>query len=390
MSYPFQCNDYNPILNMLIEHGFDGMSQAISMLVNEAMKLERERFLKAKPYERTEERNGYANGFKPRTIQSRMGPLELSIPQTRDGDFYPSSLDKGMRSERALKQTVAEMYLEGVSTRKVKKITEALCGFEVTRNQVSLSAKALDDEFKKWRARPLSKIVYLYLDARYEKVRIDGQVRDSAVLIAVGVNEAGIRSVLGVSVSLSEHEVHWRNFLLDLQKRGLHGVQLIISDAHAGLATARMTVFPSVLWQRCQFHLQQNAQAYVPKKSMKESVAADIREIFNASSSKEAMRLLKLKIEKYKDSASKLSEWMEANLPEGLTVYEFEEGHRKKIRTSNLVERLNREIKRRTKVVSIFPNEASCLRLVTALLIETSESWETGLRYLKFDVGPKS
>ena len=163
---------------------------------------------------------------------------------------------------------------------------------------------------------------------------------------------------------------------------------MIISDAHAGLANARMTVFPSVLWQRCQFHLQQNAQACVPKKSMKESVAADIREIFNASSLKEAMRLLKLKIEKYKDSASKLSEWMEANLPEGLTVYEFEESHRKKIRTSNLVERLNREIKRRTKVVSIFPNEAACLRLVTALLIEMSESWETGPRYLKFDVGP--
>lgn len=390
MSHPFQRNDYNPILDMLIEHGFDGMSQAISMLVNEAMRLEREYFLKAKPYERTEERKGHANGFKPRTIQSRMGPLELSIPQTRNGDFYPSTLEKGMRSERALKQTVAEMYLEGVSTRKVKKITEALCGFEVTRNQVSLAAKALDDEFEKWRARPLGKIVYLYLDARYEKVRIDGQVRDSAVLIAVGVNEAGIRSVLGVSVSLSEHEVHWRNFLLDLQKRGLHGVQLIISDAHAGLANARMTVFPSVLWQRCQFHLQQNAQAYVPKKSMKESVAADIREIFNASSLKEAMRLLELKIEKYKDSASKLSEWMEANLPEGLTIYEFEKSHRKKIRTSNLVERVNRELKRRTNVVGIFPNEAACLRLVTALLIETSESWETGLRYLKFDVGPKS
>lgn len=390
MSHPFQRNDYNPILDMLIEHGFDGMSQAISMLVNEAMRLEREYFLKAKPYERTEERKGHANGFKPRTIQSRMGPLELSIPQTRNGDFYPSTLEKGMRSERALKQTVAEMYLEGVSTRKVKKITETLCGFEVTRNQVSLAAKALDDEFEKWRARPLGKIVYLYLDARYEKVRIDGQVRDSAVLIAVGVNEAGIRSVLGVSVSLSEHEVHWRNFLLDLQKRGLHGVQLIISDAHAGLANARMAVFPSVLWQRCQFHLQQNAQAYVPKKSMKESVAADIREIFNASSLKEAMRLLELKIEKYKDSASKLSEWMEANLPEGLTIYEFEKSHRKKIRTSNLVERVNRELKRRTNVVGIFPNEAACLRLVTALLIETSESWETGLRYLKFDVGPKS
>lgn len=390
MSYPFQCSDENPILRMLIEHGFDGMSQAISMLVNEAMKLEREHFLKAKPYERTQERTDYANGFKPRTLQSRMGPLTLSIPQTRNSEFYPNTLEKGMRSERALKQAVAEMYLNGVSTRKVKKISEVLCGFKITRSQVSQAARALDEEFKQWRTRPLGKIVYLYLDARYEKVRTEGQVRDSAVLIAVGVNEAGIRSVLGVSVSLSEHEVHWREFLLSLQQRGLHGVQLVISDAHAGLANARTTVFPSILWQRCQFHLQQNAQAYVPKKNMKETVAADIREIFNAASLKEANRLLQLKVDKYKDSASKLSEWMEENIPEGLVIYEFPADHRKKIRTSNLVERLNREIKRRTKVVSIFPNEASCLRLITALLIETSECWETGIQYLKFDVESKA
>ena len=386
MAHPFQCSDENPILATLIEHGFDGMSEAIAMLVNEAMRLEREHHLKAKPYERTEARTDYANGFKPRKIQTRIGTLDLSVPQTRSGEFYPNSLEKGLRSERALKQAIAEMYLDGVSTRKVRKISEVLCGFEVTRSQVSRAAQELDEEFEKWRTRSLGKVVYVYLDARYEKVRVDGQVRDSAVLMAVGVNDAGIRSVLGVSVSLSEHEVHWRDFLLSLQQRGLHGVELIISDAHAGLANARTTVFRNIPWQRCQFHMQQNAQAYVPRKSMKEEVAQDIPEIFNASSLEEAKRLLRLKVEKYKDSACKLSEWMEKNIPEGLTIHQFPVAHQKKIRTSNLIERLNREIKRRTKVVSIFPNEASCLRLVTAQLIEKSESWETGTRYLTFDL----
>jgi transposase-like protein len=207
-------------------------------------------------------------------------------------------------------------------------------------------------------------------------------VLSCAVLIATGVMEDGKRTVLGTSVSLSEAEIHWRSFLLDLRKRGLHGVQLITSDDHSGLKAALTSVFPSVPWQRCQVHLQRNAVPYVPKMDMRKGVANDIRNIFNAPDKAEAKRLLDLSVEKYKKTASKLSEWMESNIPEGFTVFVLPENQRKKLRSTNMVERLNREIKRRTRVATLFPNEASLLRLVSAILSETSEEWETGKRYL--------
>jgi transposase-like protein len=203
-----------------------------------------------------------------------------------------------------------------------------------------------------------------------------------AVLIATGVMENGRRTVLGTSVSLSEAEVHWRDFLLSLKKRGLHGVQLITSDDHTGLKAALRSVFPNVPWQRCQVHLQRNATAYVPKVAMRKGVASDIRNIFNAPDLKEAQRLLEMSVEKYKTKASRLSSWMEENIPEGLTVFSLPENQRKKLRSTNMVERLNKEIKRRTRVATLFPNEASLLRLVSAILVETSEEWETGRKYL--------
>jgi len=240
----------------------------------------------------------------------------------------------------------------------------------------------LDKELEKWRNRPIGRIQYLQLDARYEKVRQDGMVLSCAVLVATGVMEDGKRTILGTSVSLSEAEIHWRNFLLDLKKRGLHGVKLITSDDHSGLKAALRSVFPSVPWQRCQVHLQRNAVSYVPKMDMRKGVASDIRNIFNAPDQAEAQRLLDFSIEKYKKSASKLSEWMETNISEGFTVFFLPENQRKKLRSTNMVERLNREIKRRIRVATLFPNEASLLRLVSAILSETSEEWETGRRYL--------
>ncbi len=207
-------------------------------------------------------------------------------------------------------------------------------------------------------------------------------VLSCAVLVATGVMEDGKRTVLGASVSLSEAEAHWRSFLLDLKKRGLHGLKLITSDDHSGLKAALESVFPSVPWQRCQVHLQRNAVPYVPKMDMRKGVANDIRNIFNAPDQAEATRLLDLSIKKYEKSASKLSEWMEMNIPEGFTVFTLPENLRKKLRSTNMVERLNREIKRRTRVATLFPNEASLLRLVSAILSETSEEWETGRRYL--------
>ena len=207
------------------------MAQAVGVLLNEVMKLERTHALGAAPYQRTEARRGYANGFKPKTLHTRLGAIEVQVPQARGLDFYPSALEKGVRSERALMLAVAEMYVQGVSTRKVAATTEKLCGLEVTSDQVSRAAEALDEELDKWQTRPLGETPYLILDTRYEKVRLGGSIVSCAVLVAIGIDPEGRRSILGVSVSMSEAEVHWREFLASLQGRGLHGVKLVTSDA---------------------------------------------------------------------------------------------------------------------------------------------------------------
>jgi len=385
MTHQDQCNAFDAIVQMLAENGFDGMAQAVETLMNEAMKLQRIDALGAAPYQRTEARRGHANGFKPKTVNSRLGRLELQVPQTRGVEFYPSVLERGERSERALKLAVAEMYVQGVSTRKVQQITQELCGLDVTSTQVSRAAKLLDEDLEAWRTRPLSRTPYLILDARYEKVRHGGSVVDCAVFVAIGIAPDGKRSVLGTSVSLSEAEVHWREFLGSLIERGLHGVEQIVSDAHEGLKAARKACFPGVPWQRCQFHLQQNAMQYVPKIAMRAEVAADLRTVFNAPDRNEAERQLALAVEKYAETAPRLSSWMEKNVPEGLTVFALPESHRRKLRTTNMLERLNKEIKRRTRVATLFPNEPSLLRLVSAVLMETSEEWETGKTYLKME-----
>jgi putative transposase len=372
-------------LKQLTEQGLDGLPDLIRVMVNEAMQIERENFLGAKPYERSMERQGHANGYKPKTVKTRVGEVTFEIPQVREGGFYPRSLEKGMRSERALLLTLAEMYVQGVSTRKVAAITERLCGTQISASQVSRAARQLDDELEAWRNRPLAEVEYLYLDARYEKVRQAGSVRDAAILMASGVKRDGKRSILGISVSLSEAEIHWRAFLEGLVKRGLCGVQLIISDDHAGIEAARKAVFTGVPWQRCQFHLQQNAQAYIPRVGMRKEAAEDIRGIFNAPDQETAQLYLDKAVEKYTIIAPKLADWMEVNIPEGFTVFSFPRDHQRRLRTSNFLERLSQEIKRRTRVVRVFPNEQSCLRLISAILMETGEEWEYGRMYLSME-----
>jgi putative transposase len=385
MTHQTQTTALDEIMELLAEHGFDGMAQAVGVLLNEVMKLERARALGAGPYQRSEERRGYANGFKPKTLHTRLGAIDLQVPQTRGVEFYPSALEKGVRSERALKLAVAEMYVQGVSTRKVAAITEQLCGLEVTSGQVSRAAEVLDEELQRWRDRPLGETPYLILDARYEKVRHGGSVVSCAVLVAIGIDPEGRRSVLGTAVSLSEAEVHWRDFLAGLQARGLHGVKLVVSDAHAGLKPALDARLSGVPWQRCQFHLMKNALAYVPRPSMQAEVVAGIRAIFDAPDRPEAERQLEMAVKKYRAKAPKLAEWLEANVPESLTVFSLPAGHRRRLRTSNMLERLNEEIKRRTRVAGLFPNEASALRLVSAVLMEISEDWETGRKYLTME-----
>ena len=372
-------------ITAISERGFDGMGDALRIIFNQAMLIERENYLQAGAYERNENRVDYANGFKPKTLNTRLGALEIAVPQTRDSAFYPSFLERGIRSERALNISIAEMYVQGVSTRKVTKILESLCGLTVSSTQVSRASQLLDEEFAQWRARPLGKYKHLILDALYESVRQGGCVLDCAVLIAYGIDYEGKRTVLGVSTGLSEAEVHWRGFLESLIARGLHAIQSITSDAHAGLKAALKATFPGVLWQRCQFHLQQNAQAYVPKKEMKAQVAEDIRNIFNAPNRVEADRLLKLTQEKDVKIAPALSEWMETSIPESLVIFHFETSQRKHLRTSNMAERVNKEIRRRTRVVTIFPSVESCLRLITGVLVEIDEAWGSGRAYLSMN-----
>jgi putative transposase len=371
-------------VQVLAENGFEGMAHAMELLINECMKVERQQALGVGPYERSEARHGQANGFKPRQLKTRVGPLHLQVPQVRGAAFYPQALERGSRSEKALRLALAEMYVQGVSTRKVSQITEELCGCEISSSDVSRATALLDEELEKWRTRPLGGVKYLVLDARYEKVREAGRVRDCAVLTAIGVDSEGHRSVLGVSVSLSEAEVHWREFFKSLLARGLHGVELIVSDAHAGLKEARQACFGSVPWQRCQFHLLHNAMQHVPKEELKREVVADVQSVLEASDLSAAQDRLQRVVRKYEKTAPKLAGWLEANVPESLTVLSLPSSHRRRLRTTNMLERLNRELKRRTRVATLFPNSASLLRLVSAVLIEVSEEWETGKRYVTF------
>ena len=373
-------------INTLLQNGlFEGMPLIAEMLANAAMILERAHHLKVGPYERGEARDGQANGFKPRGLQTSFGKLSLDVPQVRGSSqsFQTSLFEKGSRTERSLKVAIAEMYLQGVSTRRVTTVMTKLCGMDVTSCQVSRLTAELDDQFEQWRNRPLPQIAFIILDATYIKVRINGAVRDCAVFTAIGIRRSdGKRIALGVSAAISEAEPHWRAFITTLKARGIGIPDLVTSDAHEGLKAALRATLPSTPWQRCQFHLQQNAQAYVPQLSMRASVAADIRSIFNCQDLPHAEERLAQLVVKYEKTAASLSKWMETAIPQGLAVMLLAEPLRTRLRASNMCENLNLQIKRRTRVVGLFPNENSVLRLVTAILMEASEEWETGKTYL--------
>jgi len=372
----------NEVLEEFASVGMQQFKESLEKLYNQLMLAEREDFVKAGPYERTPDRKGYCNGFKNKKLLTRSGELELLVPQVREGDFYPSCLEKGERTEQALKLALAEAYVQGVSTRRTKHITEELCGKEISSSQVSRFAQVLDEEVQKFKERPLGKYRYVYFDADYEKIRYEGSVRSLAVLKAVGINEEGRREVLGISCSLSEAEVHWRGFMENLLKRGLHGVELVISDSHQGLRKALEAVFPSIKWQRCLFHLAQNAGAQSPSAALRGELCHAVKEIYQAVDRQEAeMRLRKI-VDRYKEKASKFCDWLEEHFIEGLTYYEFPQEHQRKIRTTNVVERINQEQKRRTRVARLFPSISSCERLVITIAMRIHEEWAPGKKYL--------
>ena len=368
----------------LLANGLDGAAEALRILVNEASRIERAAYLKAAPFERSSARVDHANGFKSKTMLTRLGSIDFDVPQVRASGFYPSALEKGSRSEQAMNLALAEMYVQGMSTRRVITVLQSLLGPEISisSTQISRCTSRLDNGLEAWRNRPLGATPYVVLDARYEKVRTGGQVVDCAVLIALGIDETGKRRVLGVSVALSEAEVHWRDFLESLTARGLTGVKYIVSDDHAGLRAARCAVLPSVPWQRCQFHLQQNASKYVTRLDDREPVARTIRAIFTAGDVHEANDKLKAAVKHWQSVHPMLAKWAEQNLAEGFAVFGLPEPHRVRMRTTNGLERRNLEIKRRTRVACLFPNPESCLRLVSALLCEQDEDWASGKIYL--------
>ena len=369
------------LMERLIAHGPEDMGGVFAELFNLALRLERERFLGAGLYERTAERRGYANGYKAKKLDTPAGTVTLDVPKTRghDGEpFYPQALERGRRSCRAVMLAVAEMYVKGVSTRDAARVMAEFGLDGLSSTQVSRAAALLDDELRAWRERPLGAYPYLVLDARYEKVREGGVVRDAAILSAIGVDPEGRRRVLGVSAALSEAEVHWRSFLDDLVGRGLRGVHFITSDDHAGLRAARRAVFPGAQWQRCQFHLAQNAIHHAPNAAIRKAIGAELRRVWNASTLVSAQEELDRLVKAYQSTAPKLATWLESAVPEGLTVFSLPDQHRRRMRTANPIERtIQQEIKRRTSKVRVFPNEVSLLRLVTAILVEIDEEWAT-------------
>jgi len=378
------------ILEQLIEHGADDMANIFARAFELAMRIERERFLGAGHYERTASRRGYANGSKPKRIDTPAGTVTVQVPKSagHDGEpFYPQSLERGRRSVRAVMLAVAEMYIKGVSTREAEAVMRQFGIESLSSSQVSRATKMLDEELEAWRNRPLGEVRYLFLDARYEKVRIGGVVRDAAVLSAIGIGPDARRRVLGVSVALSEAEVHWRAFLEGLQARGLRGVEYVVSDDHSGLRAARRAVLGGAKWQRCQFHLAQNAIHHAPNVAIRKRIGTELRAVWNASDLPKAEAALAELIETYRDAAPKLAGWLEENVPEGLTVFALPGHHRRRLRTSNPIERaIQQELKRRTVKVRVFPNEESLERLVSAVLVEIDERWAVDTKaYIKWE-----
>ena len=365
------------------------LKELVEWLLQELLEWEFTHFLGAEPYERTPKRQGYRNGYRERQLHTRVGTLTLRVPRDREGRFSPSLFARYQRSEKALVLALQEMYLHGVSTRKVQAITEELCGTEFSKDPVSALAKALDQELERWRKRPLRKrYPYLWIDARCEHVREDGRVENEAVLVVMGVDEEGYREILSVAVAPAEEERSWGEVLADLLERGLdpQGVRLVVSDHHRGLRAALARYLPRAQWQWCQVHYQRAAGTKVPRKARAE-VHAGLRDVFQAPDRATALRRAREWQQRWDKRFPELVGWLEETIEFALTVLAVPEGHRRRLRTTNGLERFLRELRRRSRVVGIFPNRRSCLRLVTALALEQSEEWLTGHRYLDMTVG---
>ena len=367
---------------LLDDPGF--LKEIVERVLQEVLEAEMTEHVGAAPYERSEGRTGHRNGYKPRTLRTRVGTLNLLVPQDREGTFSTRLFSRYQRNEKALCLALMEMYVEGVSTRKVKEITEELCGTCFSKSLVSSLAGRLDAELQAWRSRRLEAgaYPYLFVDARYEKVRVGSRIVSQGVLMASAVRGDGFREVVAVEVADTESEATYQELFRSLKVRGLKGVELVVSDDHEGLKAAVGRHFQGASHQRCQVHYTRNLLGMV-SATRRKGLASDLRGIFAAPDRERALGIASSVAEKWRRKGySKVAEHLEEHIEECLTCLAFPESHRRRIRTTNGLERLNQEIKRRSRVVRIFPNRESCLRLVTALAVEASEEWVTGRRYL--------
>jgi putative transposase len=360
----------------ILGSGPDGLRQLVQQVVQEVLEAEMDETLSAQKSERTSERTGYRSGYYTRTFVTRVGKLVLRVPQDRQGRFRTEVFERYQRSEKALVCALTEMYVQGVSTRKVKEITEQLCGQEFSASKISrvTGQLELDEEYP-----------YLILDARYEKIRQDGIISSQAVQVAIGINWEGRRCVLGVELANRESASSWKDFLLRLKQRGLRGVVCAISDDHAGLRKAIPEVLPEAKWQRCYVHFLRNALDHLPRKK-DDDVLTELRWIYERRNVEEARRDLAAWLTKWEPRYPNLCDWAEVNIEETLTFYRLPQEHHKHLKSTNMLERINQELKRRTLVVRIFPNAASCLRLIRALAVEIHEDWVEAIRYLNMEV----
>lgn len=364
----------------------EGVAALLETILNQVLKAQATEQLAADPYERTPDRQGQRNGSYTRSITTRVGSIELQVPRFRDGKFSTELFERYQRSEQALVLSLMEMVVNGVSTRKISRITEELCGTEFSKSTVSELCKQLDPAVEAWNTRSLAEAAYPFVtvDAMYVKVREDGHVRSRGVFIGYGVNLEGNREILGLMVGDTESEASWGEFFTSLKTRGLHGVEIITSDTHGGLVRAIRQHFQGVTWQRCQTHFTRNILDAAPK-ALQADIKGMVRSIFEAPNVETARKYLQETLEAYQDKAPKAMQTLEQGFDDATAVLAFPEEYRVRLRTSNGQERINGEIRRREQVIRIFPNRESVIRMIGSLLIEMEEHWGTSRRYMDMD-----
>ncbi len=372
-------------IKALMREDEDFLRPLVRTVLQEVLEAEMNEALGAEKGERTESRLGHRSGYYGRGLITRVGKIELRVPQDRQGHFSTEVFERYQRSEKALVAALAEMYVQGVSTRKVKAVSEELCGHSFSASTISELNKTLDEELKRFARRKLeSEYPYLILDARYERVREEGVIRSRAVMVAIGIDWEGRRQILAVELANRESATSWREFLVGLKGRGLCGVRLVVSDDHPGLKRAIMEVLPEAAWQRCYVHFLRNALDHLPRKA-DDDCLMELRWLYDRRNAEEAHRDLAAWLSRWAGKYRKLCEWVEANIEETWTFYRLPREHHKHLKSTNMLERLNQELKRRTHIVRIFPNAESCLRLTRALAVEIHEDWIEAHRYLNME-----